>query len=348
MQHAFERATLFTDRSETSFRRLLTVVVVMWLLQSPLSAQVRFSGRNSASGTFMAAIVEDVPLLHTELILPQGATVDDQVSDLVQRLATVTNEAGTSLDQIARMNVYVATEGSVPAVLAALKKQWPRTESMLPPMTPVVTALPAAGAILAVDVVAALPEPSQKGSVTGVTRSTREGILPAGGRLYISGQAERGDSLADATRSTLAGLQRTLESLGRSNGDLVQLKAFVMPMSDHQIVRDVVKEFFAPSVAPPLILVEWKSSATVPIEIEAIAWNGPAAVSGPVIEHLWLPWLTRSPVYCRVTRVNRGRLILTGGLVADEDLSDSPEHRGEQEVRSVFRQLRQTLDATGS
>src|SRR5205823_504073 len=56
-------------------------------------------------------------------------------------------------------------------------------------------------------------------------------ILPAAGAVYVAGQAEKGE-LAEATRATIKSLHATLAHLGLSRAHVVQLKAFMRPMTE--------------------------------------------------------------------------------------------------------------------
>ena len=96
----------------------------------------------------------------------------------------------------------------------------------------------------------------------------RSSLLPAGPRIYISGQAEKGTDLRDATTKTLLGLKATLQNMGCDLKDVVQLKSFLTPMSEVIQAEEAIAEFFAPKRVPPCVFVEWQSS--LPIEIELI------------------------------------------------------------------------------
>ena len=87
--------------------------------------------------------------------------------------------------------------------------------------------------------------------------STPLAVLPAGPVYYVSGQAERGLDLARATRHTLESLRSTLKHLGRDDTHVVQIKAFVNPMSEVAEVRKEIEAFYGKDKVPPVVLVEW-------------------------------------------------------------------------------------------
>jgi enamine deaminase RidA (YjgF/YER057c/UK114 family) len=94
--------------------------------------------------------------------------------------------------------------------------------------------------------------------------------------------------------------------------------------------------------------VEWKSSLQTPVEIELVAWGGPASAVSPEIpadaEYITPPGFTQSPVYCRICRVPAGRMIFTSGLTGSSEASSDAEG----EVHSAFARLASILDKTGS
>src|SRR5262249_13715582 len=164
-------------------------------------------------------------------------------------------------------------------------------------------------------------------------------VLPADTRVYVSGQAEKGRDLADATRRTLESLRTTLKYLELNGARVVQLKAFLRPMAEVGEVRKEMAKFFGEGAVPPLVFVEW--SSTLPIEIELIAWAGKGKVEGGV-EYLTPPGMQPSPVFSRVARVGPGKIVYVSGLYA-------PRAQGaEAEVRDVFTGLGRLLEKSGS
>ena len=157
-------------------------------------------------------------------------------------------------------------------------------------------------------------------------------------RLYL-GQADPGGDLAQATRRTLEGLDRTLPTLGLDRSRVVRVKAFLGPMSAAAEVEREVAAFFGTEAVPPLTLVEWQSKT--PIEIELIA-AGDREPAGDAVEYLTPPSLKPSPVFSRVARVNRGDLIYVSGLYGPAQTS------GARQVESIFEVLGKHLDAAGS
>ncbi|MCA9037057.1 MAG: RidA family protein [Planctomycetaceae bacterium] len=340
--------------------RLLVFLSITVVAQSAVAlGQIKRLEAASTRPFAVACVVDDVPLVHTSLILPTLTAADmpleQQVSSTLRNLADRLASAGTSAEHVVRVNVSIRNQELASEVLAELDRQWPMPRMLRPCISPVISRTPDPDALLGIDVIAVQPSRAEKlpletNSQSKVQRNQDWSVLPEGARLYVSGQAESSAQLAQATLSTLEGLERTLESLGRSSEDIVQLKAFVMPMADVGVVQSKVQEFFD-GTHPPLVAVEWKSGQTTPIEIELVAWGGPANPNAPIVEHLWVPWLTKSPVYCRVARINRGRTVYTGGIQAERlqaaSVSD-PAELAEYEVNSIFQQLKKIMESADS
>jgi enamine deaminase RidA (YjgF/YER057c/UK114 family) len=218
--------------------------------------------------------------------------------------------------------------------VAAVEKHLAK-QTQRPAVSVVVGKLTSPEAQVALDAVVALPaEPVFEKVVLA-----RDGaVLPPGTRVWVSGQAEKGE-LAEATRLTMESLGRTLKHIRVSEDNIVQLKAFVQPMSEVALARKEIEKYFGARPVPPIVFVEWKNP--LPIEIELIAWGGRDRAGLPV-EYLSTPELKPSPVYSRVARVNYGELIYISGLHA------SGPGTPEAEIVDVFTRLGKALEKAGS
>ena len=304
----------------------------------PVSRVIELAAGQAAGAA--AVIVDDVPLVHTAQFATATGPLDRQVADSVAQLRTALESLGSGLDRIVRLHVCAATDDIAAAALPLLEAALPHGNR--PAITRVVGGLPLSGSLVALDAVATTTTaaPAIAGSAAGR-------ILPPGTRIFVSGQAKEADSLAEATRLTLAGLGDTLAFLGRTRADVVQYKAFVSPAAAADVVHREVKSFHGAEPAPPVVIVEWKSGPRQPIEIELVAWGGPAAApAGP--EYLTPPGMTASPIYCRVTRVAASPLIYIGGLSMARDGDRADAKTAEREVRAVFDNLGKVLAASSS
>ena len=281
--------------------------------------------------------VPDGPLLWTEQLLPREGSRDAgaQMNELLDQLEGVLAKAGGDLAGVARLNVYATDDRAVAAAAAAVEKRFAKAQ---PAVTVVRSPVAKAGARVACDAVARVTSDH-----SGVQHLAGGGaVMPAGGKVFISGQAVRGTDLASAVRLTMAGLQRSLAHLGLSKTDVVQVKAFIKPFSEHAAVAREVAVSFEGAAPPPAIVLEWKSDLFA--EIELVASAGPRPTKADErITHAWLPWLTKSTRFCNVTHIAAGTpLIFIGGI----DGGETGDARAQ--MKTVFARLGSTLFDAGS
>lgn len=347
----------------TAVAGLLSILVVD-MSQTAWSADAaRSIDPNPRTGSSAAVVVGNVALVHTTQLLPvnddgtiAGTEAATQFEHVLDRLDETLLATGSGLAQVVKLNVYVTRQDAVPVIERTMARRL--AGARLPAVSFVVTKLPRTDALVAADAVAESGVFSRK-SVSITERDRRVGatssaltVMPPGTRIYVSGQAERSEDLAEATRETLQSLRKTLEFLGRSDRDIVQLKAFVMPIANAAVVQREIDVFFGQHPVPPVVLVEWQSSPTVPIEIELIAWGGqPRGEESHGVEYLTPPGMTASPVYCRVARVRSPQVIYVSGLYgshAEMTMADAETPSvGEREVKDIFAQLQHILKRAG-
>jgi enamine deaminase RidA (YjgF/YER057c/UK114 family) len=204
--------------------------------------QIQYSASANSQGTSDAVIVDDVPLIHTTQFLPIDniggiigkGDVIAQFNQVFSNISFALKNAGSNLDQIVKLNIYLRNSNSVPAVLQEISKMFKAGKS--PALSFVTGNLSHTDALISADAIAVSvkinPEsvkyfmPQNLSSNVGFARSA---ILPAGPAVYVSGQAVKGE-LAEATRATLEQLITTLVSLGLEKKDIVQIKSFIRPM----------------------------------------------------------------------------------------------------------------------
>lgn len=307
-------------------------------------ANVKYQ-RNSKALT-EAAYAVNLPHLFTPQCYSdplEGSKLDEDalIQQALSRLnACFLNASTQTSDHVQRpvlkLNFVAATEriaGRIPSVVSDRFRLWSEA-----PISIVVGAL-TAGAAVGVDAVALYDRPVDHvfvqtlDAATGIAK-----IGPSGPRVYISGQAEKGATPAEAAAKTIASLKRTLAWLGCDTKDALQAKCFLTPIDSALSVREEFDKVFGRDQLP-LVFVEWKSD--LPIEIELIAKAPPAKVDSPAIEFLTPPEMTSSPVYSRVVRVNRGNWIYTAGLVNSSNDANT-------QIVGVFDQLQSILKGASS
>jgi enamine deaminase RidA (YjgF/YER057c/UK114 family) len=293
---------------------------------------VRSVRPDDATGSAAAVVVGAVPLVHTEQMLPGPGFDDDIPAQFVTvflRLNATLRVAGSSLDRAVKINFYVADLASVTAVQAALAGKFKGPHK--PAVSFVQTPLPG-GAAVAADAVAVGKR---------VDRAPDFAVLPAGSRVYVAGQAEKGKTLAEATRATLDSLRRSLAGMKLGDEHVVQAKAFLNPMAKVGEVRKAFADFYGAGKVPPLVFVEWGSANS--IEIELIAASPlPRDKTADVLEFLTPAGMTTPTVYSRVCRVHAPETVYVSGLYSRQ------AGDGAAQVTDIFEQFRGLLGETGS
>ena len=291
-----------------------------------------------SGGSSQCVVVNAAPLAHTSQLMGKGAGLAEQIEATLEGIDTAlkSGSGGSSLSQAVKLNVYVTQDSAVPEVEKALSAAFSGAHK--PAVSFVTTALPNPAALVAMDAVGVAATDIKSGSL-GFAKT-----MPIGPRVYISGQAEKGDgTLADATKQTMASLGRTLEFLGLERRQVVQVKSFLTPMTKHADAEREIAAFFKDTAVPPCVFVEWKS--TLPIEIEMIvsAAGNAALAQGPSVEVRTPPGMTTPAIYSRLTIARQPVTIYTSGLFPSDHQAPA-----EAQLRSLFTNLKQCLDLTGS
>lgn len=343
------------------FAGLFTGLVLAWFcsVQADEARQPEYLLPDRQRGTSAAVVVGDWPLVYTAQILPhdaRGAVVagsaKEQIRQVLGNLSHCLTTGGTQSASLVKLNFYATSQDVISLVQQELARQF--TGPIKPAVSFVVTPLPDPGAVVAADAVAVAGGQMPKQVVLSPAAPPARpvaAILPGGTRIYIAGQAEPGNSLREATHKTLQSLRRTLHFLGRNEADIVQLKAFLSPMTQVDEARRAVAEFFGARPVPPCVFVQWLAGDKPSIEIELVAWGGRNR-TGPVIEFLTPPEMRASPIYSRVAQTHHARTMFVSGLYAPQaaanaEAADQPE-AGHREVVAVFDQLQDLLRRGGS
>ena len=323
----------------TNWRILTAGMVLAALSVSPCKAddtRISVIETDPQTGLAVAVSIDDVALAHTSQLLPlddDGKLIGPgdaaaQTRALLAQLPDVLKLAQTDIQRVVKLNVYLDNDAHADAVQAVLREQLAPLAQ--PAITFVAGTLAQPGVLVALDAVAAIPgDGPQKVSHSSVPGATQErpatvSILPRGGVVYISGQAEKGDDLAARTRNTLANLEKTLKFLGLKRAHVVQLKSFLNPMTDLAVVEREIAAHFQGGPVPAHVPVEWTAADS--IEIELVAYLPPAnrEVIRTPLTFSTPPWMTSSPVFSRVATLGTGRRVYISGLYGNEAAGQVP------------------------
>jgi enamine deaminase RidA (YjgF/YER057c/UK114 family) len=318
------------------------------------SQHIKYAASSDLPGASDAVIVDEVPLVHTTQFLPLdnsgkivgSGDINAQINQVFINIFSSLKQAGSSPDQIVKLNIYVRNSDLIPAVQVQINKRF--KSGKRPALSFVAGELSHSDALISMDAIAVSAKiqsggvnylmPGNLSSASGIAQAA---ILPAGPVVYVSGQAVKG-GLAEATSGTLAQLQATLVSLGLDKRDIVQIKSFIRPMSDLKVVEEEFAKFFKGNIIPPMVNVEWTSKDPV-IEIELIASSlNSASKTNQQLDFITPPGMTASPVYCKVSRINYGKKVYISGLYGQ--ISGNAD----SELTSIFSSMANILKNTGS
>ncbi len=309
-------------------------------------------------GSSAAVIVPDGPLVHTTQFLPLDANgkiegkgrLDVQLESVLNSLDISLIAEGADFARVVKINVVAADADVAGKVREALAIKFFQSREAKPAVSYVTGKLRHPDALVAMDAVVAAPTTGRKeGSRTRIPRRDENhrrlahaATLPAGPKVYVSGQAEKGKDIAEMTRKTMESLGATLKHLGLGPRDVVQVKSFLGPITDaDDAEREIVAFFRDEPLVPPLAFVEWTTAPSIEIELIASAAAVPAEPSASV-EFITPPGMTASPVFSRVARMAAGPSIYFSGLYGDSD------NDGDAETLEIFEKLGALLDKTGS
>jgi len=302
------------------------------------------------TGLLPVAAAEGRILLHTRQFLAfegntaklRSADLSTQVMDLLGTLNEKLRGYEASLTYGLRLNVYLSDDSQRPIVQGHLENFF---TGKTPPLSFVTGDLPHPDALVGMDAVAqsfgAAPLYSiNKGNFL-TPRSGRFGaefgMMPIGAQVFVSGQAVRGKDVKEATHKTMEQLGGTLDWLGLKWKDVIHIKSFLRPMDGVDDALSTIRTFFPSNAVPPLAFVEWQNRN--PIEIELVVAGGEDNPERPAVEYLTPKGMKASPVFTRVVRVNRGKIIYTSGICG------TPGTDPEREVRDVFKELQKAVGA---
>ncbi|WP_414661816.1 hypothetical protein [Horticoccus sp. 23ND18S-11] len=293
--------------------------------------------RPAAAGVAASVRVPDGALVFTGQVFPSTLAGDvhaHAASALAATKAAVV-AAGGDPARLVRLNAYAPDDAAVAPIEALIAQQFAAVPVAF---SFVRTPLAVAGTRVAFEAVAQSSRPAASVEIVTGAGAT----LPAGGKIFISGQAERGTDLASAVKLTMAGLHRSVAHLGLKKSDIVQVKSFIQPFGDHATAQREIAASFDGGPVPPSVIMEWVSDLYAEIEIVVSARALPSRPEEPVT-FSWLPWLTKSPRYCNVAHVAPGTPLIFIGAIDGGDANDP-----RTQMKVIFERLGSVLFEAGS
>lgn len=314
---------------------------------------IKYIGNAESTAGSSAVVVNEVPLAHTSQFLPLNKNGDlvgrddleKQLEQVFQNISIALKAGGSDPDHLVKINSCIARTDLMPKVKQFLSSRF--KPGRRPAVSFVVGDLIHPDALIGMDVIAVAATAGKQlkylkpAGLWGAQRQAHVSVLPAGGVVYVSGQAAKG-KIAEATRETLKQLESTLHHLGLKKEDIVQIKSFICPASDIKIVEKEMADFFDRLTIPPTVYVDWLNTSPV-IEIELIAAT-PAGLQKPVkqIDFITPPGMTASPIYAKVTRVNYGRKVYFSSLYGEN------VNNAKAEVAGIFAEMENIAKQSGT
>lgn len=285
----------------------------------PMPLQRGLSLRTPGQAEFVR--VPDTTLYFSPHLLPRpSAPVDaaGQLESILDDLAIRLRAVDSDARQLLRLTLTLVDESDQAAAAAVLARRFPEHA---PAVTWLGSPVAESHARVAVEAIAASPRPV---SVTTIT-SDGGALLPAGPRIFLSGQAERGQDVPESVALTMASLLRSAEELGGSASGVAQIRVFLRPFSSHADALAKITPLFPRNHCPPVLVSEW--TLPIPVEIEMILAGDsrpsadPAPLRFPV-----LAGKPRSPRFSHAAMVGAGvPLVFLGGIAADSPLTPADE-----------------------
>ncbi|MCY2968980.1 MAG: RidA family protein, partial [Planctomycetota bacterium] len=256
-----------------------------------------------SDGTSAAVVVDSVPLVFSTQLLPlkpDGTPVSDSAPAQVDHLLSTLESAlgaGAS-DRLVKLNFTVATDAAAAEVRGRLAARY--TGPNKPAISFVAGKLPRADVAVTLDAVAvdttlAEGRVARRGSEVLAALAVNPGDPPltrvtTGSFVFVAGQAEKGENIAEATRNTMRSLAATLEQLGLTFADVVSVRSFLSPMAEAPAALAEIRKFYGGAQS----FVEWTAAGSIEIELIA-ASPSPAAEPRDPVEYLTPTGMQASP-----------------------------------------------------
>lgn len=329
----------------------LGIVALSLLAERDLSAQEIKRFPSQTPGLARAVRVDDAPLAHTTMLLgwdSSGAIKGDaraQATQALKNADAALAAAGSSLSQAVKLNFYLTRESDAAAVDAVVAQMFADRPQAISWVT---TPLTAPGAWVGVDAIGLAPTKgpgvqlaSARSLPAGIT-GAHVAVLPPGHRIFFSGMSDPEKDLRLATRKTMESLGKTLTWMKATKADVVQVKAFLRPYSEHAAALEEMAAFFAGSPVPTCLVVEWTTPGAVEIEM-IVAGRAGAEKTPDGVAFFNPPGIKPSPAFARIATVDAGHpLIFISGLYGKSAGSVR------QEWLDIFGELGDILWETGS
>ena len=277
----------------------------------------------------------------TGAILSKG-DVGAQTRRTIERMRDVLTAAGSSLEQVVAVTVYLTSASDFQTMNEAYRPFWPKDP---PTRTTVITKLVAPDGLVEISMVA-VPNGAPRTMLhpAGWAKSPNpySYAIQAGDTVFLSGLVSRKGSdnslvAGDASAQTRVVLQNAQELLKTANltlADVVSARVYLTDAADFAAMNAVYREFF-PQAYPARATVKAGLAGAGPVvEITLVASKAPRQVIG-----------TPPPNVPISPAVRSGNTLYVSGM-----LGNTPETRGDvsAQTRETLARIRKTLADAGA
>jgi enamine deaminase RidA (YjgF/YER057c/UK114 family) len=257
------------ELSTSSGRKLSSAAAFLGMLLAAVSlgaAELKRVEVDAVQARAGAVVVSGAVLVHTAQLLSldehgkvlYAGDTYKQTEAVFDLLDKVLKAAHGKRESVVKLNVYVATDEVGAEVRMEIRRRFGKN---LPAVSYMRGHLMHGEALVALDAVAVATKKMDKvesltiKGVHPVPGGSHVTFLPAGRKAYVSGMASKG-TMAVATDETMKQLWSVLEFLNAEPAQVVQLKAFLNPMTDHGVVLAEIKKRFPQGPLPVVHLVD--------------------------------------------------------------------------------------------
>ena len=300
----------------------------------PYSHAVKAGGLIYVSGT----LAQD-----TAGVMVGEGDVGAQTRRVIERMRDLLAAAGSSLDHVVSVTVYLKAASDFPAMNAAYRTFWPKDP---PTRTTVVTDLVLPEALVELSMIA-VPSGAERVVVHPqdwmASPNPYSYAIRTGDTLFLSGLVSRngkdfavipGD-IATQTRAVMDNAGHLLKAAGMSHANVVSARVYLPDVSVFQQMNDAYRSYFA-SVPPPAraTVKAALAGSQYAVEITMIATSSrrePISDGRPANPNL-------------SSAIRAGNRLYLSGM-----LGNTPDNRGEVKAQTgeTLARIRRTLDAAG-
>ena len=300
---------------------------------APYSTAVKAGGFIYLSGTL--AQDEGGTLLHK-------GDIKGQTRHVIERMRRVLEAAGSSLDQVVSVTVYLTAASDFPPMNEAYREFWPNDP---PTRTTIITSLVLPDALIEVTMIA-VPNGAERAVVhpQGWERSPSpySYAIRSGDTLFLSGLVPRsgrenaivaGD-IAAQTRAVIENAKELLDAAGMSLAQVVTARVYLTMASNFAGMNDSYRQYFGEAPPARATVTCGLANPAYQVEITFTASSAPRQAIGTPP-----PGIPISPA------VKAGPRVYLSGT-----LGNTPETAGDAgaQTRETLSRLSKTLSAAGA